>query len=121
MLPELVTTGADGFKAVNYSLLPLLAIQAIRELKDRNDGLEASVAELRRGWRRSKPRTADAPSGRPGVRPVSPVVVTLVHGTILLARWPWLSRTGRRLGALWPSRGRDTSRDADNRLDGRRR
>ena len=46
VLPELVITDADGFKAVNYSQLPLLAIQAIRELKERNDGLEASVAEL---------------------------------------------------------------------------
>ncbi len=46
VLPELVITDADGFKAVNYSQLPLLAIQAIRELKERNDGLEARVAEL---------------------------------------------------------------------------
>ena len=52
--------------------------------------------------------------------PSPAVVVTLVHGTILLARWPWLSRTGRRLGALWPSRGRDPSRDADTSLDGSR-
>ena len=34
------------------------------------------------------------------------VVVTLVHGTVLLARWPWLARTARRLGTLWPSRAR---------------
>ncbi len=46
MLPELVATGADGFKAVNYSQLPLLAIQAIKELKGRNDELEARVAAL---------------------------------------------------------------------------
>ena len=46
VLPELVTTDADGFKAVNYSQLPLLAIQAIKELKGRNDELEARVAAL---------------------------------------------------------------------------
>ena len=46
VLPELVTTNADGYKAVNYSQLPLLAIQAIKELKARNDELEASVAAL---------------------------------------------------------------------------
>ena len=46
VLPELVATDADGFKAVNYSRLPLLAIQAIRELKGRNDELEARVADL---------------------------------------------------------------------------
>ncbi len=51
--------------------------------------------------------------------PSSPtVVVTLVHGTILLARWPWLSRTVRRLGALRPSRARDNSRDRDSRDGG---
>ena len=46
VLPELVATGADGFKAVNYSQLPLLAIQAIKELKGRNDELEARLAAL---------------------------------------------------------------------------
>jgi hypothetical protein len=46
-LPELVTTDADGFKRVDYGKLPLLAIQAIRELKERNDDLERQIAELR--------------------------------------------------------------------------
>jgi hypothetical protein len=65
VLPELVATDADGFKAVDYSQLPLLAIQAIRELKAENDarrgeneslkqrlaendGLKQRVAELER-------------------------------------------------------------------------
>ena len=39
-LPELVTTGDDGFKAIDYSKLPLLTIQAVRELKAENDGLK---------------------------------------------------------------------------------
>ena len=46
VLPELVTTDEDGFKAVNYSKLPLLAIQAIKELKEKNDALEARLAAL---------------------------------------------------------------------------
>ncbi len=46
VLPELVTSDADGYKAVNYSKLPLLAVQAIRELKARNDALEAANAAL---------------------------------------------------------------------------
>ena len=46
-VPELVTTDEQGYKAVNYSQLPLLAIQAIRELKAENDALKAEMAELR--------------------------------------------------------------------------
>ncbi len=53
VFPDLVTTNEDGYKAVNYSKLPLLAIQAIRELEERNrslqgqiDALAAVVAEL---------------------------------------------------------------------------
>jgi hypothetical protein len=37
VLPELVATDSDGYKAVDYSQLPLLAIQAIKELKAQND------------------------------------------------------------------------------------
>ena len=47
VLPELVTTDADGYKAVNYSRLPLLAIQAIRELKERADELAAESRQLK--------------------------------------------------------------------------
>lgn len=46
VLPELVVTDDDGYKAVNYSKLPLLAIQAIKELKEKNDALEARLAAL---------------------------------------------------------------------------
>jgi hypothetical protein len=46
ILPELVTTDEDGYKAVNYSKLPLLAIQAIKELKERNDALEQRLRSL---------------------------------------------------------------------------
>jgi len=46
VLPELVVSDEDGFKAVNYSKLPLLALQAIRELKAKNDALETANAAL---------------------------------------------------------------------------
>lgn len=43
VLPELVSTDADGYEAVDYAKLPLLAIQAIKELKERSDALEAQL------------------------------------------------------------------------------
>jgi hypothetical protein len=46
ILPELVVTNDDGFEAVNYSELPLLTIQAVKDLKTENDALKHRVAEL---------------------------------------------------------------------------
>ncbi len=46
VLPELVVTNDDGFKAVKYSELPLLTIQAVKDLKSENDSLKQRVAEL---------------------------------------------------------------------------
>jgi hypothetical protein len=46
VLPQLVVTDDQGHKAVNDSKLPLLAIQAIRELKEKTDALEARLAAL---------------------------------------------------------------------------
>jgi len=55
ILPELVVTNADGFKAVDYSELPLLTIQAVKELRSKveelnteNDTLKQRLAELER-------------------------------------------------------------------------
>ena len=48
VLPELVATDGDGYKAVDYSKLPLLTIQAMKELKAENDELKQEVAELKR-------------------------------------------------------------------------
>ena len=45
-LPELVVTNEDGFKAVDYSELPLLTIQAVKDLKSENDALKQRVADL---------------------------------------------------------------------------
>jgi hypothetical protein len=44
VLPDLVSTDADGFKTVDYAKLPLLAIQAIKELHARVDALQAEKA-----------------------------------------------------------------------------
>ena len=46
MLPEIVSVDAEGFKRIDYSALPLLAIQAIGELKTENERLDAQNAAL---------------------------------------------------------------------------
>ena len=46
VLPELVATDSDGYKAVDYSKLPLLTVQAIKELTAKNDALQKRVDEL---------------------------------------------------------------------------
>jgi hypothetical protein len=48
VLPELVATNSDGYKAVDYSKLPLLTLQAVKELKAESDALKQRVAELER-------------------------------------------------------------------------
>ena len=48
VLPELVVTNDDGYKAIDYSKLPLLTIQAVKDLKSENDTLKERVAELER-------------------------------------------------------------------------
>jgi hypothetical protein len=48
VLPELVVTGDDGFKAIDYSKLPLLTIEAVKELKAENDALKDRLAALER-------------------------------------------------------------------------
>jgi len=47
VLPELVVTDEDGYKAVNYSKLPLLTIQAVKELKAEGDAVKSRVEELK--------------------------------------------------------------------------
>ena len=48
VLPELVVTDSDGYKAVDYTKLPLLTIQAVKELKTENDKLETENDQLTR-------------------------------------------------------------------------
>jgi hypothetical protein len=47
-MPELVVTQPDGFKAVKYDRLPIVAIQGIKELKSLADVRDAQVRELER-------------------------------------------------------------------------
>jgi hypothetical protein len=47
VLPELIATDGDGYKAIDYSKLPLLTIQAVKELKAENDALKEQVAALK--------------------------------------------------------------------------
>jgi endosialidase-like protein len=49
VMPELVTEDAKGFKAVKYNEIPLMLLQAIRELKAENDSLREELGELKRG------------------------------------------------------------------------
>jgi len=60
LFPDLVATDTEGYKAVNYSKLPLLTIQAVRELKAANDALQqrleqqqAEIEALKRALRGS--------------------------------------------------------------------
>jgi hypothetical protein len=46
VLPELVSTDSDGYKAIDYSKLPLLTIQAMKELKAENNTLKQRMTEL---------------------------------------------------------------------------
>jgi trimeric autotransporter adhesin len=48
IFPEMVTTDERGFKQVNYSQLPYLMLQAIRELKTSKDRKEQEVGELKK-------------------------------------------------------------------------
>jgi hypothetical protein len=43
LFPDLVSTDEKGFKAINYSKLPLYTIQAVRELKAENDDLRSRL------------------------------------------------------------------------------
>jgi hypothetical protein len=43
--PELVSTDEQGYKVVNYSKLPLLTIQAVKELKSENDTLKQQLQQ----------------------------------------------------------------------------
>lgn len=46
LFPEIVTTDGEGYQTVDYAKLPLLAVQAIKELNEKNDALERRLAAL---------------------------------------------------------------------------
>lgn len=46
VIPEAVTTRENGYKAVKYEKIIPLLIESIKELKDRNEALEAKLATI---------------------------------------------------------------------------
>ncbi len=46
VLPQLVVQDEDGYKQLRYHQLPILSIQAIKELKEENDVLKTRIARL---------------------------------------------------------------------------
>ncbi|HET9531928.1 MAG TPA: DNRLRE domain-containing protein [Blastocatellia bacterium] len=48
VLPELVAEDEQGYKSVNYSKLPLMLLQAVKELKAENDLLKQRLDEMSR-------------------------------------------------------------------------
>jgi hypothetical protein len=59
LFPDLVATDEAGFKTVNYSKLPLLTIQAVKELKSENDVLKSQLGELQRQFRQQQQAITD--------------------------------------------------------------
>lgn len=47
IIPEAVTTRDDGYKAVKYEKIIPLLIESIKELKERNEALEAKLATIK--------------------------------------------------------------------------
>ena len=45
VLPDLVSIDAQGFKQIDYGKLPLLTIQAVKELNEQNETLKTQVNE----------------------------------------------------------------------------
>ena len=62
--PELISEDARGFKAVNYSELPLLLLEAVRELKTGNDALRQRIQELEERSRSLERRLAESQEAR---------------------------------------------------------
>ncbi len=46
VFPELVTTAADGYKAVDYTKLTPVLVEAVKDLKTENDAMKAQMAEM---------------------------------------------------------------------------
>jgi hypothetical protein len=46
VFPDLVITDKNGFKAVNYTKLNIMTIQAVKELKAENDQLKVVIASI---------------------------------------------------------------------------
>ena len=51
VFPELVQTGSDGYKSVDYQRLTAPIIEALRELKADNDNLRAEIKKVAKARR----------------------------------------------------------------------
>ncbi len=87
LFPDMVSEDAQGYKAVNYSKLPLVMLQALKEEHARNDRLEARLGELER-----KLTLATAPAR--GRSPAVPMAVGF-GGALALALAAWAFRRRR--------------------------
>lgn len=66
VFPDLVTTAPEGHKLVNYNGLVGVLVEAVKELKAKNEALEQRVASLERAKlaKKPKPRAAGATRSR---------------------------------------------------------
>ena len=60
--PELVTTNAEGFKAVNYAQLTPVLIEALKAQQQQLDALRAELAQVREQQRQQAAAAAAAPA-----------------------------------------------------------
>jgi len=49
VLPEVVTTGEDGYKDLEYAKLTAVLVEAIKELRQQNESLQRQLNELKQG------------------------------------------------------------------------
>ncbi|MFZ1700714.1 MAG: tail fiber domain-containing protein [Pyrinomonadaceae bacterium] len=65
VLPELVSIDADGFKQIDYGKLPMLTIQAVKELNAKNESQQKQIEELRALVCELKPKANVCRSDKP--------------------------------------------------------
>ncbi|HLY63795.1 MAG TPA: tail fiber domain-containing protein [Terriglobia bacterium] len=82
VFPEMVSVNKDGFRQVNYSELPYLLLQGLRELKAQNDTLKSEISkqqtDLQQAHDQSTAQTAQ-------IQRLSAEVRQLRQGQIILA------------------------------------
>ncbi len=47
VLPEIVHTGEDGYKSISYDMLTAVLVEAIKELEEKNELLQAQIDEMK--------------------------------------------------------------------------
>jgi hypothetical protein len=90
LFPDMVAEDAQGYKAVNYSKLPLVMLQALKEEHARNDRLESRLNELER-----KLAIASTPAPSRRSSPVMPMALGAA-GALALGLLGFALRRNRR-------------------------